>query len=278
VGAPQSGIACLAVQPLRYAEHMQGSLLFNFESLPGLLQNPVFLILLVFQIWMLVDAVRRGEWFWAVLIFLFSALTAALYFFFVYRNSPSLGGGGFSGFELPGAHDRRRIKELQDKIHHLDKAPHHLALGDIYFQQGKLALAETHYRAAIERDADDVDIRAHLGQCLLRLGRTTEARPLLEGVVAETPRHDYGHTLMALAEALTALGDRAAAKTAWERVLESNSYPRARVQLAELRLAEGDVEAARRDLREVIDEDKHAPAFQRKRERFWITRAKRLLG
>jgi hypothetical protein len=258
---------------------MQGSLLFNFESLPGLLQNPLFLVLLAFQIWMLVDAVRRGEWFWAVLIFLFSALTALLYFFLVYRNAPSLGGGGgFSGFELPGAHDRRRIKELQDKIHHLDKAAHHLELGDIYFQQGKLPLAETHYRAAIERDPADADIRAHLGQCLLRLDRVEEARPLLEGVVAENPRHDYGHTLMALAEAHTALGDRTAAKAAWERVLETNSYPRARVQLAELHLADGDAERARRELEEVINEDRHAPAFQRRREHYWIGRAKRLLG
>lgn len=257
---------------------MQGSLLFDFESFPALLQSPVFWVLTAFQIWMLVDAVRRGEWVWAVLIFLFSALTAMIYFFLVYRGAPSLGGGGFSGFELPGAHDRRRIQELQEKIHHLDKAPHHLELGDIYFQQGKLALAETHYRAAIERDAGDVDIRAHLGQCLLRLNRAEEARPLLEGVTAENPRHDYGHTLMALAEAQTALGDRAAAQTSWERVLESNSYPRARVQLAELHLADGEVERARRELADVIAEDKHAPAFQRKRERYWIGRAKRLLG
>ena len=46
------------------------------------------------------------------------------------------------GFELPGAHRRKRIKELQAKIHHLDKAHHYFELGDIYFQQGKLDKAE----------------------------------------------------------------------------------------------------------------------------------------
>ena len=63
------------------------------------------------------------------------------------------------------------------------------------------------YRAAMERDPQDIDTRAHLGQCLLREKRPAEARPLLEGVIAENPKHDYGHTMMALAETLTALGE-----------------------------------------------------------------------
>ena len=41
-----------------------------------------------------------------------------LYFFLVYRAAPS----ATQGFELPGANDRRRIKQLQAQIHHLDKA------------------------------------------------------------------------------------------------------------------------------------------------------------
>src|SRR5207249_12279823 len=92
--------------------------------------------------------------------------------------------------ELPGAHDRRRIKELEAKIHHLDKPYHHFQLGDIYFQQGKLAQAESCYRAALERDPQDIDTRAHLGQSLLRQKRPAEARPLLEGVITESPKHD----------------------------------------------------------------------------------------
>ena len=56
------------------------------------------------------------------------------------------------GFELPGAQSRKRIKELQAQIHHLDNAYHHFQLGDVYFQRGKLAEAEKCYRAALERD------------------------------------------------------------------------------------------------------------------------------
>lgn len=235
--------------------------------------SPLWLPLAVFQIWMFIDAVRKGQWLWAVFIWLFPGLNAVLYFFLVYRASPS----ATRGFELPGAHDRRRIKELQAQIYHLDKPHHYSQLGDIYFQQGKLALAETSYRSALERDPGDIDTRAHLGQCLLRLNRAAEARPLLEGVVAENPKHDYGYTLMALAETLTALGEKEAALGLWKQVTESHAYARAKVQLAELYIDRKESDLARAELQDVISDDAHAPAFQRKRDRVWVRRAKALI-
>src|SRR5439155_774489 len=180
------------------------------------------------------------------------------------------------GFELPGAHNRRRIKELQAQIHHLDKPHHYFQLGDIYFQQGKLDKAETCYRSALERDPQDIDTRAHLGQCLLRQKKPADARPLLEGVCAENPKHDYGHSLMALAETLAALGEIDSAIAVWRRVTEDHSYPRARVQLAELYLAKKEPEAARVELEEVLADAPHAPAFQRKRGGVWVKRARKL--
>ena len=222
---------------------------------------------------MLIDALRRREWLWAVFIFIFPLLNAVLYFFLVYRAAaPST-----RGFELPGAHDRRRIRELQAQIHHLDKAHHHSQLGDIYFQQGKLDKAETCYHAALERDPQDIDTRAHLGQCLLREKRPIEARPLLEGVIAKNPKHDYGYTMMALAETLTVLGEKDSALQMWRQVTAEHSYARAKVQLAELYLTKNQPELARSELKEVVADDIHAPAFQRKRDRVWVSQAKSLL-
>jgi hypothetical protein len=241
-----------------------------------LFSSPLWLLAFAFQVWMFIDAIRRREWLWAVLIFFFSIISALLYFFLVYRASGAV--SATRGFELPGAHDRRRIKELQAQIHHLDKAHHHLQLGDIYFQQGKLDLAQASYRAAMARDPQDIDTRAHLGQCLLRLKRPTEARPLLEGVVNENPKHEYGYSLMAYAETLTALGELDAALSIWKQVTEQHSYPRAKVQLAELYLAKNQPELARTELQDAISDDAHAPAFQRRRDRVWIRQAKSLLG
>ena len=239
---------------------MFGSILSKLTDVGFLLNNVWLLFLLIFQLWMLIDAIRRREWLWVVFLWLFPGLNAILYFFLVYRAAPS----STRGFELPGAHDRRRIKELETQIHLLDKAHHYSQLGDVYFQQGKLAKAEACYRAALERDPQDLDTRAHLGQCLLRQGRPAEARPLLEGVLTEKPDHDYGHTMMAQAEALTALGETDNAILYWQHVTQHHSYPRAKVQLAALYHSKNQHELARAELKDVINDDTHSPAFQRK--------------
>jgi hypothetical protein len=129
----------------------------------------------------------------------------------------------------------------------------------------------------MERDPGDQDTQAHLGQCLLRQKRAAEAKPLLEGVIRDHPSHDYGHTMMALAETETALGELDRALDTWKRVTENHSYARARVQLAEGLAAKGQVDMAKAELREVIEEDAYAPAFQRRKDRIWIRRAKALM-
>lgn len=242
------------------------------DVLWNVLSSPAPILLIAFKLWMLIDAIRRHEWMWVLFFFILPVFSTFWYFFFVYRNQSS----STSGFELPGAASRKRIKELEAQIHHLDKAHHHFQLGDVYFQQGKLAKAEACYRAAMERDAEDIDTRAHLGQCLLRQNRPQEARPLLEKVVTENPKHDYGHSMMAFAETLAALGEKDAAISTWQWVTSNHSYPRAKVQLAELLLAKGQKAEARTEIQEVIDDDPHAPAFQRRRDRVWIRRARKL--
>ena len=252
---------------------MFAPLISDALNLEYLIHNPWLLLVFAFQLWMFVDAMRRQEWFWAAFIFIGFGLSAVLYYFFVYRAVPS----ATHGFELPGAHSRRRIKELQAQIHHLDKAHHHSQLGDIYFQQGKLDRAGACYHAALERDPQDIDTRAHLGQCLLRQKRVAEARPLLEGVIAQNPKHDYGYTMMALAETLAALGETDSALQMWRQVTAEHSYARAKVQLAGLYLAKNQPDLARTELKDVVADDVHAPVFQRKRDRVWVWRAKILM-
>jgi tetratricopeptide (TPR) repeat protein len=232
------------------------------------------LLFMAFTIWMLVDAARRGEWLWVVFIFICAPLNAPLYFFLVYRNAASF---ATRGFELPGTWNRKRIKELEARIYHLDKAHHHLELGDVYFQQGKFEKALACYQRALERDSADLDIQGHLGQCLLRLNKPQEARALLEQVCARDPKHDYGYTLMALAEAYTALNETEAAIQTWQRVLQQHSYARARVQLAERYIAKQQHDLARTELKEAIADDATSPGFQQKRDRVWMKRAKKLL-
>jgi hypothetical protein len=239
------------------------------------LASPVLLLVAAFTIWMLIDAIRRQEWFWVVFIILFPLLNAVLYYLLVYRSAPPLDG---VSIELPGLKDRERIAELEDQIQILDKAHLHAELGGIHASHGKFDIAETCYRNAIERDPEDIDILASYGLCLLRMGRPQEALPLLEKVCAQNPRHDYGQSLMALAETYSSVGLKDRAVQSWHLVLENHSYARARVALAELHLEANEKEKAAAQLRQVVADDAHSPDFQRKQERFWINRARRLLS
>jgi tetratricopeptide (TPR) repeat protein len=163
---------------------MQGSIIQFLSG--GWSYFPGAILFFLFELWMFVDAIRRKEYMWAVLIVVGLGIW---YYFYVYRQ----GGPLTQGFELPGAAKRKRIKELEAQIHHLDNAVHHFQLGDLYFRQGKLEKAEACYRAALERDPKDIDARAHLGQCLSRLKRPAEAKPLLEGVCAEGRARQMRH-------------------------------------------------------------------------------------
>ena len=240
-----------------------------------IITNPFFLIMTGFQIWMLVDAIRREEWLWAVLIFFFGAFSAMFYFFMVYRSAKAIEGG--PAFEWPGAAERERIKQLEDQIHHLDKAHHYAELGDIYQKQGKLDKALECYQAAYERDSDDVDILGPYGQCLIKLDQHEKAVSMLEKVVAENPKHDYGATIMALANAYSKLDSTDKAREALETVLETQTYAEARVLLAEIYKKQGMFNEARHQLQEVIEDEKHAPAFVQKKDKVWTRKARQLL-
>ncbi len=259
---------CFFQNFLQHNGFVLGSLL-QFISIGGWGYFPGAIAYFLFSAWMFVDAIRRREYMWVVLIM---AGLSFWYFFYIYRSGSSLA----QGFELPGTAKRKRIKELEAQIHHIDNAVHHFQLGDVYFRQGKLAKAEACYREALKREPTDIDARAHLGQCLALLKRPAEAKPLLEGVCKEDPKHDYGYSMMALAETLTALGERQAALDVWLRVTANHSYPRAKLQLAEMYIANNQLELARAELKDVLTDDAHAPGFQRKRDKVWVRRAKGL--
>ncbi|MBZ0234887.1 MAG: tetratricopeptide repeat protein [Deltaproteobacteria bacterium] len=227
--------------------------------------------ILAFAVWGLVQAFRFRDWIWIPIQLVLPVVGAFVYFFaHLHRHADS-------GFELPGAADKKRLGRVMEDLARLDKAHLHAQLGDIYYAMGQHDKALAAYRAAFERDRKDLDIRAHLGATLVRIGRAEEARSLLEGVVEEKPRHDHGYTMMALAEAQTVLGDGEAATATWKRVLAGNSYGRARVQLAELHVEKGEMAEARALLEKVVEDDASSPDFHRQREAVWVKRARKLL-
>ena len=66
---------------------MSGSLNYYLYWLRA---NPlVGIVAGILWLWMLVDAIRRGEWLWVVFMFCFPGFTTLFYFFLVYRVTAS---------------------------------------------------------------------------------------------------------------------------------------------------------------------------------------------
>ena len=254
---------------------MESFAIFFWGNLDELLSNPLWLVFGVFVLWMLVDAVQREEWLWLFFIILFPVVNAPLYYFFSYRHR----GGGGTGTLFLGGSERKRIEELKQQIHHLDKAHLHLELADIYLRQKKVSLAEEHYLAALKREPDDLDAKAHYGRCLMDQRRFGEARRFLEDVCMADPKHDYGATLIALAECEAEVGTKDSAIKLLEQAMENNSYAQPRVRLAELYWESGEKrDRARQLVEDVLREETLTPAYQRKQEAEWTHRARKLLN
>jgi hypothetical protein len=90
---------------------MLAFLLSNLLDFQYWLNYPWMAVVGLFQLWMLLDAVRRREWIWALFILLGFGLAALFYYLMVYRAAPS----ATLGFELPGAHTGAGLRNSRAK-------------------------------------------------------------------------------------------------------------------------------------------------------------------
>ena len=89
------------------------------------------------------------------------------------------------------------------------------------------------------------------------------------------PRHDYGYSMMALAETLSAVGEQTPRWKSGSTGDGNHSYPRAaRCNWPGCMCHENQPDLARVELRDALADDIHAPKYQRRRDRVWVRRAK----
>lgn len=130
---------------------------------------------------------------------------------------------------------------------------------------GDAAGAEAHYRKALEADPNLREAAGNLSAFLLGQGRAADARAVVEPFAARFP--DDADLQTNRAEALSALGEHAAAARIYESLLKKGDDPRHRLGYAKALAAGGDKASAARVLRDGVrsagdDRDKLA-AFGR---------------
>ena len=260
----------------------------------------VYVLSFGFQFWAISDCLRqRRNWLW-ILAVLFLGPLGAL----GYMISELLRGRQFGPLKLPeGYIDEKRRYVEQGLQEHLTKqysdverpvederfiqlekdiatnpAPALLfELAELYAQNGDMEKAVTYYRRGLERDEEDIYARYGLGKALATLGRHAEAVVHLNQVHESDPKHDYGMATEALADALLASGQDAAACDRYEELTRTSSRSRPKFQFATLLDKQGRRDEALQIMQEIVEQESSLPSYVLSSEQPWIEQAQQYL-
>ena len=170
---------------------------------------------------------------------------------------------------------RVEVEQLQRKIAHLDRPHHMVQLGTIFAKQGRTAKAVHWFQKALEKDPDLIDAQHKLALCYFDQAHFEPAVELLEKVHAKKPDYDYGVAYLRLAEAHHQLGNVERAAEIYEMLLRFYpGQPEGSFHYAQLLAGDNKHEEAARYMQEVVFTLRHSPAFQRRRNRHWMLKAR----
>ncbi len=226
---------------------------------------------LIFQIWMFIDCLKRKENFlWIVIIILFGPAGAALYLFFVKLS-------GNSVKIKTTIKDTEEVENLKTLIKLHSKAYHYNELGDIYLKRGDLQEAKECYEKAVKKDPSMLNAQYGLAKCLHGIGKYLEAAYLLEDLVANDRKHDYGNALFGLAESYRLAGEDDKAITVYEDLCKAYSFLSGYYEYAMLLVKKGRLDDAITSMRTLINNAGTLPDYKYQQEKIWIDKAHKFL-
>jgi len=233
----------------------------------------VYVVIGAFQLWMLVDAVRRrSPFYWNLLIFLLP-LAAIFYFFLV--KLPELTGRKPAPSLAPTGPSLESLSELARQTpSELNK----LAYADKLCEAQRFSEAIGRYRDVLRANRDSKEALHGLARALLNLGRPVEAAEELATLMELQPEfRDYSAALD-YAEALWQAGKQEDTIGLLTGLVSVTKRINHRVALAHYSKERGDSITARNELDLALSEFASLPEPQRKREQRWADRARKQLA
>lgn len=216
---------------------------------------------------------RRPDTFWLWVIIFLGWIGALVYLFTEAVPDIGLLNNSFKAFPR-----RKRIRELETAILDNPSSGNYEELGDLYFDDGKIALARAGYDKAIAARSTTPDCFYRRGMCALMMGEAQTALPDLERVVLEDPDHDFhrGAGLLATAYARTGHPDKAAE---WfKRAIDKSTLSETYLNYADFLISEGRNQEAREWALRVLAKKPTMPSYLRRRERPLFARARKTLN
>ena len=233
----------------------------------------IYLVIGAFQVWMLVDAIRRRSPFlWKLLIFLIP-LAAIFYFFLI--KLPELTGRRPAPVHAPSGPTLEEVAELARQTpSELNK----LAFADKLAELSRFSEAIGRYRDVLRVNRDSKQALHGLARAYLNLGRPLEAIEELATLMELQPEfRDYSAALD-YAEALWQAGKQEDTIGLLTGLVSVTKRINHRLALAHYSKERGDSITARNELDLALSEFDSLPESQRKREQRWADRARKQLA
>ena len=172
---------------------------------------------------------------------------------------------------------RKRIGQLEAMVRDNPSAGNYEELGDLYMDDGKIALARAAFDRAIAARGDTLDAFYRRGVCALQLGDAAAALPDLERTVGKEPDYDFYRAIGLLAHAYARTGQEERAEALFWQATVKSTKSETYLNFADLLAAERRTAEAREWALKVIQKQATMPGYLRRRERPWVRRARRTL-
>jgi hypothetical protein len=215
---------------------------------------------------------RRPDNYWIFIILFLGPLGAIIYL--LVEALPDIGLVGQSFKVFPR---RKRIGELEAAIRDNPSAGNYEELGDLYMDDGKLALARVAFDKAIAARADTLDPFYRRGVCAILLGDAAAALPDLERTVSKESDYDFQRAAGLLAHAYAQTGQKEKAEALFRQITITSTLSETYLNFAELLAFEGRNAEARELAQKVLDKKASMPGYLKRRERPSFRRANEML-
>jgi hypothetical protein len=229
------------------------------------------LLAIGFKVWMLVDAIRRREPYYWLLIIAFLPFGAWIYFFMIKVKD----------YDLAAVRERFRrpasVAALRTDFENSPSLQRRLDLGEGLLREGEFAEAAQLFEEALETDDENKEALFGLGRARIELEDYDAAVRVLSGLV-EMDRSYMDHDAwIHLAHALCMGGRETEGLESLERLARSNPRLKHQVCYAGYLIEAGDITKAREVLARAVEDHKRSPRFlKRQNFRLGLT-ARRML-
>ena len=235
----------------------------------------VVVVVGIFQIWMIVDAIRRRSPLYLPIVIFFFSPAAILYFFLV--KLPELTGRqpAAAALQRSSGPDLEQLAELARQTpSELNK----LAFADKLAELQRFPEAVGRYRDVLRQNKESKEALHGLARALLNLGRPLEAIEELATLMEINPEfRDYSAALD-YAEALWQAGKQEDAIGLLTGLVSVSKRINHRMALAHYLKERGDSVTARNELDQALREFASSPDFVQRRDQRWAERARKLLA